>query len=87
MPPSPSRASLDPAVKRQLLEAIKLRLPPGQPLTLDAAEEAVVELLRELGPTLLEELLAGEEGSSKKGALRSAAAAPRSSRGCGRGRC
>ena len=81
MPLSRSRLPLDRSVREALRDALKLKLPPGQPMTIDAIEEATTQLLRELGPQLMEDLIQGVEETPKKGALPSAAATPRSSKG------
>ena len=76
-----SRLPLDASTRRALVEALKLKLPPGQPMTLEAVETATVQLLRELGPQLMEEVLQGVETDSKKGALFGAAATRRGAKG------
>ena len=81
MSPSRSRLPLDRSVREALLDALKLKLPPGQPMTIDAIEEATTQLLRELGPQLMEDLIQGVEETPKKGALPSAAVTPQNSKG------
>ena len=86
MSPSRSRLPLERSTREALLEALKLKLPPGQPMTIDAIEAATAQLLRELGPQLMEDLIQGVEQDPKKGALPSAAVAPPTTKGCNRGR-
>ena len=76
MSPSRSRLHLDRSVRQALLDALKLKLPLGEPMTIDAIEEATTKLLRELGPQLMEDLIQGIEETPKKGGLPSAAATP-----------
>ena len=54
----------------------------GQPLTIDAIEAATTQLLRELGPQLMEDLIQGVEQDPKKGALPSAASTRPNTKGC-----
>ena len=61
MPLSRSRLPLDRSVREALRDALKLKLPPGQPMTIDAIEEATTQLLRELGSQLMEDLIQGIE--------------------------
>jgi hypothetical protein len=57
-------SSLSPDLQTALLGLVRQQLPPGQPVTLDTAEAAVVQLLRQLGPDLLSTTLQQEiEGS------------------------
>jgi hypothetical protein len=84
MIPTRPRLPLDHAVRHALVEAVKLKLPPGQPMTIDTLEAAAVQLLRELGPQLLEDVIAGVEADPKKGALPAAVASPRTSKACAR---
>ncbi|MFZ4397352.1 MAG: hypothetical protein ACOYOU_17195 [Kiritimatiellia bacterium] len=86
MSASRSRLPLDRAVREALVDALKLKLPPGQPLTIDALEAATGQLLRELGPQLMEEVIQGGETAPKKGALLSAATARPPSKGPTRAR-
>ena len=86
MSPSRSRLPLERSVREALLEALKLKMPPGQPMTIDTIEAATTQLLRELGPQLMEDLIQGVEQDPKKGALPSAAVAPRNTKGCSRAR-
>jgi hypothetical protein len=81
MPTHRPRLPLAPATREALVEALKLKLPPGQPLTIDALEAATGQLLRELGPQLMEDVLHGVETAPKKGALLSAADSPRRLKG------
>lgn len=46
-------STLSPEVQSALLTLVHQQLPSGQPVTLDTAEAAVVQLLRQLGPDLL----------------------------------
>lgn len=69
MPASRPRLPLDRAVRLALVEALKLKLPPGQPLTIDTLEAATSQLLRELGPQLMEDVIQGVDSPAKKGAL------------------
>lgn len=66
---SSSRPKLAPSVQEALLEAIKLKLPPGHHFTLEAAEMAVHTFLKELGPPLMEDLLNAPKDEAKKGGL------------------
>lgn len=86
MSPSRSRLPLDRSVREALVDALKLKLPPGQPLTIDAIEEATTLLLRELGPQVMEDLIHGVAADPKKGALPSAAATRPSSKASKPGR-
>jgi len=86
MSPSRSRLPLDRSVREALVAALKLKLPPGQPLTIDAIEEATTLLLRELGPQVMEDLIQGVEEDPKKGALLSAATPRPGSKGSKPGR-
>jgi len=86
MSPSRPRLPLEQSVREALLDALKLKLPPGQPLTIDAIEAATTQLMRELAPQLMEDLIQGVAPDPKKGALRGAAVAPPNSKGCRRGR-
>jgi len=80
MSPSRSRLPIHQSVREGLLDALKLKLPPGQPMTIDAIEEAMTQLVRELAPQVMEDLIHGVEDDPKKGALPSAAATRRSSK-------
>lgn len=86
MSPSRPRLPLDHAVREALVDALKLKLPPGQPATLAQIEAATVQLLRELGPQLMEDVIQGVADDPKKGALPAAAGTPPSTKGCRRGR-
>ena len=86
MSPSRSRLPLERSVREALVDVLKLKLPPGQPMTIDAIEAATAQLLRELGPQLMEDLIQGVDDDPKKGALPSAADTPRSTKGSRRGR-
>ena len=73
-------SSLSPDMQTALLALVRQQMPPGQPVTLDTAEAAVVQLLRQLGPELLSSTLQQEiDGASpvrgKKGHRRTAPAA------------
>ena len=80
MSPSRSRLPLDRSVREALVAALKLKLPPGQPMTIDAIEEATTLLLRDLGPQVMEDVIQGIEETPKKGGLPSAVATPRHSK-------
>jgi len=73
-------------VREALLDALKLKLPPGQPLTIDAIEAATTQLMRELAPQLMEDLIQGIEQDPKKGALPAAAGVPPKTKGRSHGR-
>ena len=81
MSPSRPRLPLERSVREALVEALKLKLPPGQPMTIDALEAATGQLLRELGPQLMEDVIQGVEADPKKGALPAAATARPPSKG------
>jgi hypothetical protein len=78
---SQSSSALNRSALAALMELAKQEIPAGQPVNFDTVEEAVVQLLRKLGPevitaTLLEELGdPAHPGRGKKGALPSAPAA------------
>ena len=74
------RLPLDRSVREALVAALKLKLPPGQPMTIDTLEAATGQLLRELGPQLMEDAIQGVDADPKKGALPSAATSPPSSK-------
>jgi len=58
-------SSLSPDMQTALLALVRDQLPPGQSVTLDTAEAAVVRLLRQLGPELLSTTLQQEiDGTS-----------------------
>jgi hypothetical protein len=86
MSPSSSRPALPRALREALADLVKLKLPPGKAPTLDDYEAAAVQVLQELGPTLLEDAIQGIEADPKKGALPGAAAAPCSTKSSSRGR-
>jgi len=86
MSPSRPRLPLERSVRQALVDVLQLKLPPGQPMTIDALEAATGQLLRELGPQLMEDVIHGVEADPKKGALPSAATPPRSSKGLKRAR-
>lgn len=87
MSPSPSRPALPRALREALADLVKLKLPPGHVPTLDDYEAATVQVLQELGPTLLEDAIQGIDADPKKGALPGAVAVPCSSKRSPRGRC
>jgi len=63
-----TRPTLDRPVREALVAALKLKLPPGHPPTLDAIEAATTLLLRELGPQVMADLIHGvEEEDPQKG--------------------
>ena len=80
------RLPLDRSVRQALVDAVKLKLPPGQPMTIDTLEAAAVQLLRELGPQLLEDTMQGVDADPKKGAHPGVVAAPRTSKASARAR-
>ncbi len=58
-------SSLSPEMQTTLLALVRQQMPPDQPVTLDTAEAAVVQLLRQLGPDLLSTTLQQEiDGSA-----------------------
>jgi|GEM_PF-6515391 len=81
MSPSHSRLPLDRSIREALVAALKLKMPPGQPMTIDVIEEATTLLLRDLGPQIMEDCIQGVEETPKKGGLLSAVAAPRRTKG------
>ena len=54
--------SLDPVLVQAAVAAARERLPAGEPLTLDALEEAILAVFRELGPAVAEEVAAPTTG-------------------------
>ena len=86
MPTFRPRLPLERSVREALVDMLKLKLPPWQPMTIDAIEAATAQLLRELGPQLMEDLIQGVDEDLKKGALPSAADTPRRAKGSRRGR-
>jgi hypothetical protein len=77
---SQNSSQLSPSMLTALVELAKQEIPAGQPLTFDTVEEAVVQLLRRLGPELMTATLLGESadpahpGRGKRGHRRSAPA-------------
>ena len=67
---------LDPVLVQAAVAAARERLPAGEPLTLDALEEAILAVFRELGPAVAEEVAAPTTGPQKRGRRRSAAGSP-----------
>lgn len=63
---SPTFSRLTPEMRAALRELLVLKLPPGQPRTLEAIETATVQLIRELGPGLMEDLIQGVDDDPKK---------------------
>jgi hypothetical protein len=69
-----------PAMLAALVDLAKQEIPAGQPVTFDTVEEAVVQLLRKLGPTVMTATLLEDcadpahPGRGKKGHRRSAPA-------------
>lgn len=58
-------SSLSPEMQTALLALVRQQMPAGQPVTLATAEQAVVQLLRQLGPDLLATTLQHEiDGAS-----------------------
>ena len=70
---SQPRRSLDPLLVQAVSEAVRARLPTGEPLTLDALEDTVLGVLQELGPAVAQELAAPQTGPQKRGHRRAAA--------------
>lgn len=73
---SQPRRSLDPVLVQAAVQAARARLPAGDPLTLDALEEAISAVFHELGPAVATELAAPTPGPQKRGRRRSAAGSP-----------
>jgi hypothetical protein len=76
MSTSSSRLPMSASLRKELSEAIRLKIPPGSPHTLDAIEQATAQFLRELGPQLMEDVIEGVDTDPKKGALPSVAISP-----------
>ena len=85
MSKSSLRLPMERSLREALVEALKLKLPPGQQMTIDALESATTQLFRELGPQLLEDVIQGIEQDPKKGALPTAADMPHNIKGYTRG--
>lgn len=70
---SQSTSQLSPSTLATLVELVKQEIPAGQPPTFDTVEEAVVQLLRKLGPDLMTATLLADSadpahpGRGKKG--------------------
>ena len=66
-------SQLSPALRAALVELVKQEIPAGQPVQFDTIEEAVVQLLRKLGPELMTATLLTDDadpahpGRGKKG--------------------
>jgi hypothetical protein len=77
---SQSSSQLSPALRAALVELVKQEIPAGQPVQFDTIEDAVVQLLRKLGPELMTATLLADSadpahpGRGKKGHRRSAPA-------------
>jgi hypothetical protein len=72
----PSRP-LNPALVQAVAQAVQAELPAGEPLTLDALEEAILTVLQQLGPAVAQEIaVPTTAGPQKKGHRRSAAGSP-----------
>jgi len=75
---SSPHSSLDQPTLTALVELARERIPAGQPVTLDAVETAVLQVLREIGPQVAAATLTGDLSDpaqprrGKKGARRSA---------------
>ena len=78
---SPSSSRLSPQVRNELRDLLELKLLPGQPRTLDAIEAATVQLVRELAPQLMEDLIQGVDCDLKKKHRPSAAVSPPNTKG------
>jgi len=78
---SSSKSSLDQPTLTALVELAHARIPAGQPVTLDAVETAVLQVLRDIGPQVATATLTGDlsdpahPGRGKKGHRRTAPAA------------
>ncbi len=86
MSDSSSRLRLSTDLREALREAVLLKFPPGSPPTLDVIERATAQFLRELGPQLMEDIIAGVDTDPKKGALPSVAISPPSIKASSRAR-
>ena len=79
---SQSSSPLSPSMLATLVELVKQEIPARQPPTFDTVEEAVVQLLRKLGPDLMTATLLAESadpvhpGRVKKGHRRNVPAVP-----------
>ena len=73
-------SQLSPALRAALVELVKQEIPAGQPVQFATIEEAVVQLLRKLGPELMTATLFADEadpahpGRGKQGHRRNAPA-------------
>jgi hypothetical protein len=73
---------LSPVLRAALVELVKQEIPAGQPVQFATIEEAVVQLLRKLGPDLMTATLLADSadpahpGRGKKGHRRTAAVEP-----------
>lgn len=73
-------SQLSPVLRAALVELVKQEIPAGQPVQFDTIEEAVVQLLRKLGPELMTATLLADSsdpahpGRGKRGHRRSAPA-------------
>lgn len=68
--------SFDPTLVQAAVSAVRSRLPDGEPLTLDALEDAIFEVFQQLGPAVAEEV-ATPAGGQKKGHRHCAVGNPR----------
>ena len=77
---SPTQPSLDPTALQSLLTLVRAQSPHPEALTLAEAEGAVLAVLRQIGPQLLQAALDAERPASpeagKRGHRRSAARPP-----------
>ena len=81
---SQPRRPVDPALVQAVTQAVQAQLPPGEPLTLDALEEAILTVFQQLGPAVAQEV-AAPAGPQKKGRRRAAAGGPSAGSGGGPG--
>ena len=73
---SQSHRSLNPVLVQAAVAAARERLPAGEPLTLEALEEAILEVFQHLGPAIAEEMAVPTTGPQKRGRRRAAAGSP-----------
>lgn len=73
---SSSRSSLDPALVEAMVAAVRERLPAGTPLTLDALEDAVLGVFKDVGPAAAQRVAASHVEPQKRGLRRCAAVSP-----------
>lgn len=70
---SQSGRSLDPALVQAAVNEVRSRLHDGDPLTLDALEDAILAVFHQLGPAVAEAVAAPATEGQKKGHRRSVA--------------